>query len=246
MIDLNEQVVVITGAASGIGAATVFAAREAGAIIVAADLAEPDVPNNRDMAIALDVSDEVQVEAAFAEALDRYGRIDGLVCCAGISRQGAVSQMNLADWNATLAVNLTGTMLCARAVLPAMIAAGKGAIVTVASIYGMTGGQGNAPYNVSKGGVLQLTRSMAADYGAAGIRINAVSPGFIETPMTTMLQVESPMRDAFVKMHLLKRPGHPDEVAKVIRFLLSEESSFITGANIPIDGGFSAAQLIAI
>ena len=246
MIDLNDQIIFVTGAGSGIGAATAHAAREAGAIVISADLSEPEALNNRDMAIALDVSDEVQVDAAFAEALDRYGRIDGLVCCAGISRQGAVVQMNLADWNAALAVNLTGTMLCARAVLPAMIAAGKGAIVTVASIYGMTGGQGNAPYNVSKGGVLQLTRSMAADYGGAGIRINAVSPGFIETPMTTMLQAQSPMREAFVKMHLLKRPGQPDEVAKVIRFLLSEDSSFITGANIPIDGGFSAAQLIAI
>lgn len=246
MIDLAEQVVVVTGAASGIGAATASAAREAGAIIVAADLAEPEVSGNREMAIGLDVSDEIQVEAAFAKALERYGRIDGLVCCAGISRQGAVTQMNLADWNAALAVNLTGTMLCARAVLPAMVAAGKGAIVTVASIYGMTGGQGNTPYNVSKGGVLQLTRSMAADYGAAGIRVNAVSPGFIETPMTAMLQEESPMRTAFVKMHLLRRPGRPEEVAKVIRFLLSDEASFVTGANIPIDGGFSAAQLIAI
>lgn len=246
MIDLAEQVVIVTGAASGIGAATASAAREAGAIIVAADLAEPEVSGNRDMAIGLDVSDEIQVEAAFAKALERYGRIDGLVCCAGISRQGAVTQMNLADWNAALAVNLTGTMLCARTVLPAMMAAGKGAIVTVASIYGMTGGQGNTPYNVSKGGVLQLTRSMAADYGTAGIRVNAVSPGFIETPMTAMLQEESPMRAAFVNMHLLRRPGRPEEVAKVIRFLLSDEASFVTGANIPIDGGFSAAQLIAI
>lgn len=246
MIDLSDRVIFVSGAASGIGAATVDAAREAGAIIVAADLAEPKVPGNRDMAITLDVSNEMQVNAAFASALDRFGRIDGLVCCAGISRQGAVTQMNLADWNAALAVNLTGTMLCTRAALPSMVAAGKGSIVTVASIYGMTGGQGNLPYNVSKGGVLQLTRSIAADYGAAGIRINAVSPGFIETPMTDMLQAESPMRDAFVKMHLLKRPGQPEEVAKVIRFLLSDESSFVTGANIPIDGGFSAAQLIAI
>lgn len=246
MIDLSDRVIFVSGAASGIGAATVDAAREAGAIIVAADLAEPKVPGNRDMAITLDVSNEMQVNAAFASALDRFGRIDGLVCCAGISRQGAVTQMNLADWNAALAVNLTGTMLCTRAALPSMVAAGKGVIVTVASIYGMTGGQGNLPYNVSKGGVLQLTRSIAADYGAAGIRINAVSPGFIETPMTDMLQAESPMRDAFVKMHLLKRPGQPEEVAKVIRFLLSDESSFVTGANIPIDGGFSAAQLIAI
>ena len=244
MIDLTDQVILVTGAASGIGAATVEAAREAGAIVVAADLAEVGGLSNRDMALVLDVSSETQVETAFAEVLARYGRIDGLACCAGISRQGSVTQMDLADWNAALAVNLTGTMLCARAALPGMVAAGKGAIVTVASIYGMTGGQGNTPYNISKGGVLQLTRSMAADYGAAGVRINAVSPGYIETPMTEMLRHAGPMQDAFVKMHLLRRAGKPEEVARVVRFLLSDESSFITGANVPVDGGFSAAQLI--
>jgi NAD(P)-dependent dehydrogenase (short-subunit alcohol dehydrogenase family) len=125
-----------------------------------------------------------------------------------------------------------------------MAKAGKGSIITLSSIYGMTGGTGNLPYNVTKGGVLQLTRSLAADYGPAGIRVNALSPGFIETPMTMALQSESPVRSAFIDMHLLKRAGRAEEVAKVAVFLLSDDASFVTGANIPVDGGFSAAQVI--
>lgn len=136
-------------------------------------------------------------------------------------------------------------MLTCRAILPHMQAAGRGSIVAISSIYGMTGGPGNTPYNVSKGGILQLVRSMAADYGAAGIRVNAVSPGYIETPMTHMLEQAGAVRDAFIGMHLLQRPGKPQEVGHVIRFLLSDESSFVTGANIPVDGGFSAAQVIS-
>lgn len=242
MTALEGRVIFVTGAASGIGRATVSAVRDAGGKVAAADLGEAPGLGADDFALTLDVRDAAKVDGAAKAILDRYGRIDGLVCCAGVSAQGAVTQFDLAQWDLALGVNLTGTMLCARAVLPAMIAAGKGAIITIASIYGMTGTAGNTPYNVSKGGVLQLTRSLAADYGAAGIRVNCVSPGYIVTPMTTMM--EGPIGDKFAKMHLLRRAGRPEEVASVIRFLLSDEASFITGANIPVDGGFSAAKLI--
>lgn len=220
--------------------------RQAGATVAAADLAEITGLGNSDSAHKLDVSSESETADVVAQIMESHGRIDGLATCAGISVEGTVTQFDLEKWHKAIAVNLTGTMLSCRAVLPHMLAAGGGSIVTVASIYGMTGGPGNTPYNVTKGGVLQLTRSLAADYGASGIRVNAVSPGYIETPMTNMLAHAGPVRDAFVGMHLLQRAGQPEEVGKVIRFLLSDEASFVTGANIPVDGGFSAAQVIRV
>jgi NAD(P)-dependent dehydrogenase (short-subunit alcohol dehydrogenase family) len=246
MAGLDGQVIFVTGAASGIGQATASALRSAGAVVAAADLAEIDGLGSKDAGYRLDVSNPEQTELVVAQIIERFGRIDGVATCAGISVEGSVTQFALENWHKALAVNLTGTMLTCRAVLPHMQAAGQGAIVTVASIYGMTGGPGNTPYNVTKGGVLQLTRSLAADYGATGIRVNAVSPGYIDTPMTGMFEHAPAMRDAFVDMHLLKRAGQPEEVAKVIRFLLSNEASFVTGANVPVDGGFSAAQLIRV
>ena len=194
------------------------------------------------MGISLDVSAPTMLEAAAVAVVRRYGRIDGLVTCAGIWTQGTATHASLDDWNRSIAVNLTGTLLAARAVLPHMTAAGKGAIVTLASADATDPTPGNASYNVSKAGVLQLTRSLAADYGANGIRVNCISPGYIETPM--MLPMQGSRRDAYLKMHLLRRAGEADEVAKAIRFLLSDDASFITGANLPVDGGLTAAQLI--
>ncbi|HMS19864.1 SDR family NAD(P)-dependent oxidoreductase [uncultured Sphingorhabdus sp.] len=246
MARLEGKVILITGAASGIGKATAETVRREGAIVAAADLAAIEGLGKDDSAYSLDVSNESQTEDVIAQIIDRYGQIDGLATCAGVSVEGSVTQFELDNWHRALAINLTGTMLSCRAVVPHMVRQKSGAIVTVSSIYGMTGGPGNTPYNVTKGGVLQLTRSLAADFGSCGVRVNSVSPGYIETPMTGMLAHAGAMRDAFVAMHLLQRAGQPEEVGNVIRFLLSDDASFVTGANIPVDGGFSAAQVIRV
>lgn len=250
MADLRDKIILVTGAASGIGAATCRAAKAAGARLVATDLAEHDRiveaagADQEDLCIRLDVSSEAAVDACVSEAIGRFGRIDGLVNCAGIQGAGAAHATDLETWNRVLGVQLTGTFIVSRRVVQEMLAAGRGAIVNIASIYGMTGGPGNVSYNTAKGGVLQLTRSMAADYGKAGIRVNAVSPGYIETPMSAMLKHAGPFRDKFVGMHALGRPGQPEEVAAANIFLLSDAASFITAANLPVDGGFASTHII--
>ncbi len=245
MINLTSKKILVTGAASGIGCAVAQTCAKAGATVIATDRIDPSestglpAPHQH---LVLDVTDAAKVESKIA----KLGPLDGLVNAAGITGAGPVHTVELDVWRKVLEVNLTGAMLVSKQVITAMLESGRaGAIVNIASVYGMTGGPGNTPYNVSKSGVLHLTRCMAADYGAANIRVNVVSPGYIETPMTTMLDAEEmhEFRERFVAMHLLKRPGKPEEVAAAICFLLSDAASYITGANLAVDGGFTAAHL---
>lgn len=249
MNSLTDKVILVTGAASGIGRATLQRCAAAGAKLIAADRADEDaikaaIPEDaHSISSSLDVTDEAAVQSLVSTAVTEFGEITGLVNCAGVSGQGLAHEINRADWQKVLDINLTGTLLVCKHVIASMLnKKTQGSIVNLASVYGMTGGPGSLSYNVSKSGVLHMTRCMAADYGGVGIRINSVSPGYIETPMSSMVKADPAFHKRFVNMHLLRRAGQPEEVAGAINFLLSDDASYITGANFAVDGGFSAAH----
>ena len=240
---LKGKVILITGGASGIGLAAAEVAAASGAQVICADVAQSQALPSGCEFQALDVTDWEMTQALVEKVLAQHGAIDGLVTSAGISRVGNLQEMTLQEWEQVLQVNLTGTMLSARAVAAHMKQRKQGSIVAVASINGILGNPSNLAYCTSKGAVIQMVRSLAADLGPHGVRINTISPGLIHTPMTAGLD-QSPAYNGFVKQHLLHRAGKAHEVGNAIAFLLSDMASFITGTNIPVDGGFSAAKVI--
>ena len=253
---LDGRVAVITGAASGIGAATAQRFAAEGASIAGLDMAEP-VP---EVAAALesaapdvgfwplDVRDEDQIATRVGAVMERFGRIDILMNAAGVASVGAVDQVGADEWDRVLDINLKGTYLVSKHVVPHMVEAGTGAIINIASIEGLVGFSSQAAYNASKGGVVLLTRNMAADYARQGVRVNCLCPGLIETPMTAALLDDSlaSVHDWFVDQHLMGRAGRPEEVAAAALFLASDDASFVTGHSLVVDGGFVAGRQFPI
>jgi NAD(P)-dependent dehydrogenase (short-subunit alcohol dehydrogenase family) len=179
-----------------------------------------------------------------AAVVIRFGRIDVLVNNAGVEHSAPLDQTTEADWDRVLGVNLKGTFLLSRQVLPVMMKRGKGAVVNVASISGLLGWPAYAAYCASKGGVVQLTRQMAVDYAPHGIRVNCICPGTTLTPLAERLfqQEQDPesVQATIAARHPLGRFARPEEIAQAVLFLASEEASFITGAILPVDGGYTA------
>jgi dihydroanticapsin dehydrogenase len=183
-----------------------------------------------------------------ASGSKEFGRaIDILLNVAGVAHESPAHLLDLADWERILRVNLTSMFLCSKHVLPGMLEARRGAIVNISSVQGLFGFPSNPHYAASKGGIISLTRQMAREYASQGIRVNCIAPGTVETPMTAQVIARAPnptdLRAAWEKMHPLGRVGRPMDIAQGVLFLASEESSWVTGQCLVIDGGLSCAVL---
>jgi NAD(P)-dependent dehydrogenase (short-subunit alcohol dehydrogenase family) len=252
MGEVDGKVVIVTGAASGIGRATARRLLDDGATVVGADVAvEADDLGERWIYVPTDVTDEAAVRALVAAAVDAgSGRIDGTVTAAGVAGGGPGHLLDEAEWRRVIDINLTGTFLVAKHVIGQLmtqdrVEGERGSVVTIASIEGLEGTAGGSAYNASKGGVVLLTKNLAIDYGPSGIRVNTICPGFIETPMTDFLFGPEGVADVahlYIEEHALRRYGQPEEIAAAARFLLSGDASFVSGHTLVVDGGYTAGR----
>jgi 3-oxoacyl-[acyl-carrier protein] reductase len=245
-IDLCGQVALVTGAARGIGAgiARRLAAARATVILNHLDtedpaelIAEIEAAGGQALASPADVTDVARVDRLFAEIVARYDRLDILVNNAGIVKDTLIGTMRDQDWESVIAVNLGGVFHCTRRALRTMIPARRGRIVNLSSIQALRSGKGQANYAAAKAGVLAFTRATALEVADRGIRVNAVLPGFIDTPMTAKIKRRAGDQ---VTAHIpAGRLGQPEDVAGLVAFLCSDEAEYITGQGIVVDGGMS-------
>ncbi|MFF5169307.1 SDR family NAD(P)-dependent oxidoreductase [[Kitasatospora] papulosa] len=243
------KVALVTGGASGIGLALSRRLAASGAAVVVADhneesarkaAAELEATGARAAAVALDVTDPASVEAGVRFVVDTFGGLHLAVNNAGIGGPSLpTGEYGIEDWNRVVATNLSGVFYSMRYELPAILAAGGGAVVNISSILGTNGFAGSPAYAAAKHGVVGLTKSAALEYAAQNVRINAVGPGFIDTPL--LRDTDGPARDHLVSLHPAGRLGTSEEVAELTAFLLSGRASFIHGSYHLVDGGYSAS-----
>ncbi len=247
---LDGKVAWVSGGSGGIGSATLRRFVEEGAAVVCADIddergeklvAELTSRGGRARYAHCDVTSLDAVKASIDGTVDAFGRIDVLFNNAATSTGGYVADLDPEGWDHSLRVMLTAALYGMKAAIPHMLAQGGGSIVSTSSIYGLVSNAGNAPYATAKAGLINLTRTAALEYGRKGIRANCICPGAVETPMLdAVVGIGLKSREAIAEMHALGRTILPEEVANLVLFLASDESSGITGQAIPIDGGLLA------
>jgi NAD(P)-dependent dehydrogenase (short-subunit alcohol dehydrogenase family) len=246
--EFEDQVALVTGAGSGIGAATARRFAQEGATVALADLnpaaaeeiaAQIEHEGGSAEAFQQDVSDPGSVQDSIQAVLDRFGRLDVAVNNAGIGGGNAPTvDYSIEDWERVVAVNLSGVFYGMKYQLPALIRAGGGSIVNIASILGSVASRKVAGYVAAKHGVVGLTKTAALEYASAGVRVNAIGPGYIDTPLLTMLDEAD--YNGLVDLHPIGRLGRAEEVAELALFLASKRASFITGSYHVVDGGYTA------
>ena len=246
-----QKVAVITGGAKGIGWTTVQAMardaitpvlfdRDAQALATARETLTREGIEH--LAIDVDITDEAAVDAAFADVHARYGRVDILVNNAGIALRRPTAELTLADWQTVVDVNLTAVFLCCRAAARLMIPAGRGVIVNVSSIMGLSGGglYPNISYQSTKGAIVNMTRALAVEWAAHGIRVNSVAPTWVRTELTRGLFGDPELLARVQAVTPMRALAEPEDIADAIQFLASDRARMITGHTLPVDGGFLA------
>ena len=244
MFSLKDKVALVTGASQGIGRDTALALAKAGAKVAVASRSEEKLSavvadiaaaGGTSFAVKIDVADAEQVKAGFKQVLEKFGRLDILVNNAAITRDGLAIRMKQDDWEAVLRTNLTGAHLCIQQALPTMMKARAGRIINISSVVAQSGNAGQANYVAAKAGIIGLTKAIAIEIASRNITVNAVAPGFIETPMTDVLpdKVKEELRMRIP----LGRMGSARDVAAAIVFLASDEAAYITGQVLDVNGG---------
>lgn len=244
MMRFKDKVVIVTGGASGIGEASVRAFAREGAKVVIADFADhgqalaDELGADKALFIKIDVTDSEAVQAMIAQTVAQFGRLDVMFANAGIAADGPIDELEESAWQRTMDINLGGVYLCDKYAIQQFLKQGGGVIVNCGSIHSHVGKRGVTAYAAAKGGVKLLTQTLGIEYGTKGIRVNAVCPGYIDTPLLSHIPDDA--KEKLVALHPMGRLGRAEEVANAVLFLASNEASFVTGSSLMVDGGYTA------